>query len=379
MTSETTPVSQQPTVNPTPLPWLGVAAIVISAMAATLTGRLNSAGLADVRGGLGVGVDEGAWIITAFSAAQMMIGPIAVWLGFVFTPRRVLLAGCTLFGLAELLLPLAPNLGLFLVLEACAGVGSGVFIPLVGGFIFVNLPQRYWPIAIAGYVMNVVLGLNIASALEGWYSEYASWRWIFWQNAILAAPLFASFWFGMPRVPLNRAISWRGDWLGMMLGVSSLAFAFAALDQGDRLDWSNSNLVVSGAQLRPLIAPKCLIDGRDFGHVPIHHHGEQLASLQLSDIRQRVAPTGDWRSAIVDRATAILGCPTGGESPWKDRSKACNSLWHDRSGLRLRVRFAAHFGLGRRRLYIAARGSGICPDPEPHCAGFVSWQEHHAT
>jgi len=42
---------------------LGVAGVFLGALIATCTGRLMSAGLADIRGALHLGVDEGSWIL----------------------------------------------------------------------------------------------------------------------------------------------------------------------------------------------------------------------------------------------------------------------------------------------------------------------------
>ncbi len=62
-------------------PLLGVAGVLLGALIATCTGRLMSVGLADIRGALHLGVDEGAWINTAFNASMMFIGPFSVYLG----------------------------------------------------------------------------------------------------------------------------------------------------------------------------------------------------------------------------------------------------------------------------------------------------------
>lgn len=226
-----------------PIPWLGIAAVLLGAVANTLTTRLTSAGLADVRGAVGAGFDEGAWITTAFSVAQMLIGLPTVWLGRLFGPRSVLLAGCALYGVAELFIPLAPNLRTLLTLQFLAGLGSGTFIPLSVVFVLVNLPPRLRAYGIGVYAMNIVLGLNVAAALEGWYSENASWRWIFWQNAVIAGPLFALFWFGLPRARMERSFLSTIRFESMIFGSVGLSLVYAGLDQGDRLDWGASNLV----------------------------------------------------------------------------------------------------------------------------------------
>jgi DHA2 family multidrug resistance protein len=244
MNAVTTTPTATPAV-PTNLPWLGIVAVLVGAIATTLTSRLTSIGLADVRGAIGAGFDEGAWISTAFGAAQMMIGPIAIFLGRAYSPRRVLLVGCVVYGVAELLIPFSPDLRTLIVLQVVSGLGSGTFIPMTAGFILLALPKNLWPWGLAAYSMNIILGLNVAAALEGWYMEHATWDWIFWQNTVVAAPLFFLYWFGLRRLPIDREFLRSGDFRGMFMGASGFTLIYIALDQGDRLDWFSSSLIVS--------------------------------------------------------------------------------------------------------------------------------------
>src|SRR5262245_45136817 len=74
-------------------PLLGILGVIMGAGLSSLAARLLSLGVADLRGHLGVGVDEGAWIGTAFNTATVFIGPLTVYLGAMLGARRVLLAG----------------------------------------------------------------------------------------------------------------------------------------------------------------------------------------------------------------------------------------------------------------------------------------------
>jgi len=76
---------------PTSIPWLGLVAVLMGTFISTLNGRLSSFGLADIRGAVGAGFDEGAWITTAQTVAQMFVLLIAVWMGAAYGPRRVLI------------------------------------------------------------------------------------------------------------------------------------------------------------------------------------------------------------------------------------------------------------------------------------------------
>jgi DHA2 family multidrug resistance protein len=48
-------------------PLLGILGVIIGAGVGTLTGRMISLGLADLRGGLGFGFDDGSWISSAYT------------------------------------------------------------------------------------------------------------------------------------------------------------------------------------------------------------------------------------------------------------------------------------------------------------------------
>lgn len=241
----TDPAATAAPLPPVNLPWLGIVAVLIGALATTLTSRLTSIGLADVRGAVSAGFDEGAWIPTSFTASQMLIGPLSIFLGRAFTPRRVLLVGCAVYGVAALLIPFVPSLRALIVLQCLAGLGSGTFIPLTAAFILTALPKSLWPWGLAAYAMNIVLGLNVASTLEGWYVEHVTWDWIFWQNTVVAVPLFVLYWFGLRRLPIDRDYLRHGDFRGMLTGAAGFTFIFVALDQGDRLDWFSSTLIVT--------------------------------------------------------------------------------------------------------------------------------------
>jgi DHA2 family multidrug resistance protein len=223
------------------IPWLGITAVLLGTFISTLTTRLSNSGIADVRGAVHAGFDDGAWITTAQTAAQMLITPFSVWAGSVYGPRQVLLIACSVFAVASLLLPWSPNLPTLLGLQFVAGLGSGCFIPLTLSYILLRMPQRLWTYGIALYALNIELSLNISASLEGWYVEHASWRWIFWQNVPLAVAMAACLLVGVrmgPRVEVHKV-----DVFGLTTSGAGLALIYAALDQGNRLDWQNSGLI----------------------------------------------------------------------------------------------------------------------------------------
>lgn len=224
-------------------PFIGVAAVLLGSIISNLNGRITAFGLADVRGAVHAGFDEGAWITTSFTVGQMLIGPMSAWLGMVFGPRRLLMISCVIFAMSNLLLPFSPNLGFVLALQAISGLASGTFIPLTLGFVVHSLPPRLVIYGVAVYAMNTELSLNIAASIEGWFSDHWSWKWIFWDTALLTPFMMACIHFGMPSQPVNRALLRTADWAGLAYASLGFSMLYAALDQGNRLDWFNSGLI----------------------------------------------------------------------------------------------------------------------------------------
>src|ERR1700755_2039934 len=78
-------------------PYVGTVGVFFGAGIATLNGRLISVGLPDLRGALGLGIDDASWIPTAYNMALMFMGPFSVYLGGLLGVRRVLLLSAPIF------------------------------------------------------------------------------------------------------------------------------------------------------------------------------------------------------------------------------------------------------------------------------------------
>jgi DHA2 family multidrug resistance protein len=244
MTSAASPAAPPaaPPGAPVRIPWLGLVAVLMGTFISTLNGRLSTFGLADIRGAVHAGFDEGAWITTAQTMAQMLIAPVAIWMGGVFGPRRVLLEAAAAFAVISIITPLSPNLPMLIAFQFVGGLASGFFVPLTLSFILRNTPPKYWAWGIAIYALNLELSLNISASLEGWYVDHHSWQWIFWQNVPLAIAMAVCLHFGVAKDPVNPNRP-RADLYGLASVGIGLALIYAGLDQGNRLDWLNSGAI----------------------------------------------------------------------------------------------------------------------------------------
>ena len=223
-------------------PLLGILGVVIGAGLVTLTGRMLSLGLADLKGHVGIGYDQGAWLDSAYNAALMFIGPFTVYLGGLIGPRRILLFAAGIFTVTCACLPLIHSYSLLVAALIVAGLTSGTFYPLTLTFALRNIPLRFLPFTIALYATSVDGAVNIAPSLFGWYRDHLSWHWMFWNSALIAPAMMICIYFGIPAAPARKKDGPAPSFVGFLYLSAGLALMFAAIQQGERLDWWRSGV-----------------------------------------------------------------------------------------------------------------------------------------
>jgi DHA2 family multidrug resistance protein len=228
--------------RPATNPYIGIVGVFLGAGIATLNSRLISVGLPDLRGALGLAFDEASWIPTVLNMAMMFSGVFVVFLNVSYGPRRILLPCAAIFTVASAVIPMASNYWVMLALLGIAGIASGTFYSLTLTFVLTALPKRLIIFGIAAYAADIVFVSNFACAVAGWYVDHLSWRWLFW-NAALPTPLMMlCIYFGIPR---QREPGPRPNWRGFTYFSLGLSLLYAGLDQGERLDWLNSGVIVA--------------------------------------------------------------------------------------------------------------------------------------
>ena len=223
-------------------PLLGILGVIIGAGLVTLTGRMLSLGLADLKGHVGISFDAGAWLDSAYNAALMFIGPFSVYFGGLLGPRRILLFAAGVFTATCAFLPLIHSYSLLVAALIVAGLTSGTFYPLTLTFALRNIPLRFLPFTIAFYATFVDGAVNIAPSLYGWYRDHLSWHWMFWNSALIAPVMMICIYFGIPAAPTRNKDAPAPSFAGFLYLSAGLAMLFAAIQQGQRLDWWRSGV-----------------------------------------------------------------------------------------------------------------------------------------
>ncbi|MCX7512269.1 MFS transporter [Frateuria hangzhouensis] len=222
----------------------GLVGIFIAAMTAGLNNRVGALALVDVRGALGLGLDDASWLTTVYSAGELIAMPFAAWFGITLSIRRFvlwMLGACTL---VAVILPFIRAPDLLLALRFVQGIAAGTTIPLLMMAALKFLPPTIRLHGLALYAMTATFAPNLAIWLAGyWMDGLVDWRWAYWQFVPLAAVAGGLVAWGMPREPIGMSRFGQANWTGMACGVPALGLIAVALDQGVRLDWFHSPMI----------------------------------------------------------------------------------------------------------------------------------------
>src|ERR1700739_4268522 len=205
---------------------VGILGVLIGAHLVTLTGRMLTLGLADLKGHVGISYDQGAWLDSAYNASLMFIGPFSVFLGGLLGPRRILLFAAGVLAATCAFLPLIHSYSLLVAALIVAGLTSGTFYPLTLTFALRNIPLRFLPFTIAFYATFVDGAVNIAPSLYGWYRDHLSWHWMFWNSALIAPVMMICIYFVIPTGPARKKDGSVPSFVGVLYLSAGLAMVF---------------------------------------------------------------------------------------------------------------------------------------------------------
>ncbi|WP_275627536.1 MFS transporter [Pseudomonas sp. 273] len=224
----------------------GLLGALLAAMVAGLNGRIPGLVLADLRGALGFGLDDASWLTTAYSAGELAAMPFATWLAITFSLRRFQLTMLLTALLLSAVMPYVRDLHLLLALRVLHGFSGGALIPLLMMSCLRFLPPPIRLHGLAVFALVATFSPNVALWLAAlWVDRLEDWRLVYWHVLPVGLAAAALVAWGIPKLPLALPRLKQANWFGMGLGVPGLMLLVVGVDQGVRLDWFHSPLIVA--------------------------------------------------------------------------------------------------------------------------------------
>src|ERR1700719_3957947 len=235
------PNEWKPSVNP----WLIAISIMLATIMEVLDTSVANVSLPYIAGNLSASTDEATWVLTSYLVSNAIILPATNWLGQLFGRKRFLISCIILFTLASALCGLAGSLGFLIMARVIQGAAGGALQPISQAVLLESFPPQKRGMAMAVFVMGIVVAPILGPTIGGWLTYNYSWRWVFYINlpiGILAAVLTNAFLEDPPY--LKRASASNIDYIGLGLLSVWLASLQVMLDKGQELDWFSSKMIV---------------------------------------------------------------------------------------------------------------------------------------
>jgi DHA2 family multidrug resistance protein len=224
--------------------WITVMAGLLGAFMAVLNIQITNASLLNIEGGIGTGVDNGAWISTAYLIGEIIVIPLTDYLSRVFSFRRFLLGNAILFLTFSMACAFAHNLQEMIALRAIQGFTGGVLIPMAFTLILTRLSTAQRPIGMALFAITATFAPAIGPTIGGYLTENYGWQYIFFINLVPGAIMIATLFVTLERQPMNLGLLKQGDWFGIATMAIGLGALQTVLEEGNKDDWFGSPYIV---------------------------------------------------------------------------------------------------------------------------------------
>ena len=184
------------------------------------------------------GFSEFPWLFSIYLLAQAVTVPVYGKLADLFGRKPVILFGIGLFLLGSILCGAAWSMGALIAFRVVQGLGAGAILPItitIAGDLY-STEERA---KVQGYIASVWgIASVVGPTLGGLFSEYASWRWIFFINiplCLLAAAMLIRNLH--ERVERSRpSIDYRG---AALLTAGLTLVILAVLEGGQAWAWAS--------------------------------------------------------------------------------------------------------------------------------------------
>jgi DHA2 family multidrug resistance protein len=224
--------------------WIAVLAGMIGAFMAILNIQITNASLLDIEGGIGTGVDNGAWISTSYLIGEIIVIPLTAYFSNVFSFRRYILVNAVLFPLFSIACAFTHDLGSMIVMRGLQGFAGGVLIPMAFTMVLTKLPKPQQPIGLAVFALSVTFAPAIGPTIGGYLTENYGWQTIFFINAIPSAIMAIALAATLDKAPMQLRLLREGDWAGIVTMAIGLAAFQTVLEEGNKEDWFSSPFIL---------------------------------------------------------------------------------------------------------------------------------------
>ena len=232
-------------------PWPALLALCLGFFMILVDSTIVSVATPAIIEDLQADVNAVVWVTSAYLLAYAVPVLITGRLGDRFGPKRLYLAGLTVFTLASLWCGLTGTVEGLVVARVVQGLGASMMTPQTMAIITRIFPPARRGKAMALWGATAGVATLVGPIVGGVLVDGLGWEWIFFINVPVGLVAFALAW---RLVPTLETRSHRFDWLGVALSGAGMFLLVFGIQEGHQYDWSVAIWAMIAAGVAVLVA-----------------------------------------------------------------------------------------------------------------------------
>ena len=224
--------------------WAIAVAVAIGALLELIDTSIVNVALNEMQTSLGATMAQASWIVSSYAVANVIILPLAAWLGHRFGKKKYFIFSLIGFTTASVLCGLSTNLPMLVIARVLQGLTGGGLMAKAQSILFETFPKEEQATAQAFFGAIVIAGPALGPTLGGTIVTNVGWRWIFFINlplGILAIMLcLSALPADKPHTTAQKGI----DWIAIAMLAIGLGCMQTFLEEGNSHDWFDDPLIV---------------------------------------------------------------------------------------------------------------------------------------
>lgn len=221
--------------------------VLLAPLMETIDSSIINIALPNIQGNLGATLDEAAWAVTGYLAANVIVIPLTPWLQERFGRRQYFVATTIGFTIASVLCGFSTSITALVALRIVQGLFGGGLIATAQSALRDIFPAAEMATGQGVFVLIIVVGPILAPVLGGAIVDNLSWPWIFFVNIVpgVTSAIIVGTMLRNPGEPKALRVDAAGVAL-LAVGIGALQYF---LDEGERHDWFASQAIQIAAVL----------------------------------------------------------------------------------------------------------------------------------
>lgn len=187
--------------------------------------------LPSIIGDVGITVDDfyrSSWVVNGYLLGYLVALPLLGRVADVYGRGRIFVVTLAIFMLGSALVAMAPSFEWLVVARALQAVGGGGVVPVAMAIVVDEVPPSRRALGLGAIAAASEAGALLGPLWGGLITDLAGWRWVFWVNLPMTAPILLLGWrLARPSERRPGAIDWSG---AAILSAALAVFTFALVD-----------------------------------------------------------------------------------------------------------------------------------------------------